>query len=91
MKNRSIFISLLVLFGFVYLYVSYNYESFHGGGGLHGGGSRGSGRWGYGGDGGASMYPVSVNCNCPDNYDFIDNNCVNRSYPFEVIQPFCYA
>ena len=72
-----------------------------GGSGYHGSGRWGSGRWGGGGGWGGSgygggwigsvMYPVSINCNCPDNYDFVDNNCVNRSYPFEVTQPFCYA
>ena len=112
MKKTPIFISIIVLIGFVYLYVSYNRESFRGYGGGHGGGGGGGhdgghrgggyngvgrwgdGRWGWGGDGGGWigtwMYPVSINCNCPDNYDFIDNNCVSRSYPFDVIQPFCY-
>jgi len=39
---------------------------------------------------GTKMYPVSINCNCPDNHDFIDNNCVNRDYPNTVSKPFCY-
>jgi hypothetical protein len=39
---------------------------------------------------GTKMYPVSINCNCPDNYDFIDNNCVNRNYPNDISKPFCY-
>jgi hypothetical protein len=36
------------------------------------------------------MYPVSVNCNCPDNYNFVDNKCVNRNSPFNSTKPFCY-
>lgn len=111
MKKVSIFISILILIGFSYLYVIFNYEGFHGGGGRGGGGGRegggrgdggsyrGSGRWdsnrwGYGGDAGgwvgSWMYPVSINCNCPDNYDFKDNFCINRSYPFDAVAPFCY-
>jgi hypothetical protein len=39
---------------------------------------------------GTKMYPVSKNCNCPDNYDFVDNKCINREYPYKVSQPFCY-
>lgn len=39
---------------------------------------------------GTKMYPVSINCNCPDNHDFIDNNCVNRDYPNNITKPFCY-
>ena len=39
---------------------------------------------------GTTMYPVSSNCNCPDNHDFVDNKCVSRSYPYKVTQPFCY-
>ena len=39
---------------------------------------------------GTKMYPVSKNCNCPDNHNFVDNRCVSREYPFKVSQPFCY-
>ena len=39
---------------------------------------------------GTKMYPVSINCNCPDNHDFIDNNCVSREYPNTISKPFCY-
>lgn len=39
---------------------------------------------------GTNMYPVSKNCNCPDNHDFVDNKCVNRDYPYKISQPFCY-
>jgi len=36
------------------------------------------------------MYPVSINCNCPDNYNLIDTKCVNRNSPFNSINPDCY-
>jgi hypothetical protein len=39
---------------------------------------------------GSNIYPVSSNCNCPDNHIFIDNSCVNRDYPNKVSKPFCY-
>lgn len=39
---------------------------------------------------GVKMYPVSKNCNCPDNHNFVDNKCVNRDYPNKVSSPFCY-
>ena len=54
---------------------------------------RGVGRWDsriYSSWEGTNMYPVSINCNCPDNHDFIDNHCVNRNYPNAVSKPFCY-
>jgi hypothetical protein len=76
-----------------------------GGGAGHGGGhyahGSGYGRWHgvnrWGGDGGGDgwygswIYPVSANCSCPDNYDFVDNLCVSRDYPFEKIAPNCYV
>ena len=40
---------------------------------------RGVGRWDskiYAPWIGSKMYPVSSNCNCPDNHDFVDNSCV---------------
>ena len=55
------------------------------------------GKWGAhwnGGDRvewiGSWIYPVSSSCRCPDNYDFIDTLCVNRSPPFESSKPKCY-
>ena len=100
--NTSIIILLLVIFGFSYLYVSYNYEGFNGNRGgdyIEGGRTfkNGVGRWndnrrdenGFGWVG-TPMYPVSINCNCPDNYNFIDNKCVNRNSPFDSTKPFCY-
>ena len=103
MKKTPVIVLVLILIGFVFLYVTYNSEGFfggghgggghHGGGEHHGGGYRGVGRWGSGTGGGwigTYMYPVSINCNCPDNYDFIDNLCVSRSYPFDTVAPFCY-
>jgi len=54
---------------------------------------RGVGRWDsniYPAWEGTKMYPVSINCNCPDNHDFVDNNCVNRDYPNTISKPFCY-
>ena len=54
---------------------------------------RGVGRWGqnyYKSWNGSEQYPVSVNCNCPNNYNFVDTKCVNRSYPFNVVEPDCY-
>ena len=39
---------------------------------------------------GSNIYPVSSNCNCPDNHNFVDNSCVNRDYPNKVSKPFCY-
>lgn len=54
---------------------------------------RGVGRWDskiYAPWIGSKMYPVSSNCNCPDNHDFVDNSCVSREYPYKVSKPFCY-
>jgi hypothetical protein len=54
---------------------------------------RGVGRWDskiYPAWFGSKMYPVSKNCNCPDNHDFVDNKCVSRDYPFKASAPFCY-
>lgn len=54
---------------------------------------RGVGRWDskiYPPWTGTKMYPVSKNCNCPDNHDFVDNKCINRDYPYKISQPFCY-
>ena len=54
---------------------------------------QGVGRWGskiYPAWTGIKMYPVSKNCNCPDNHDFVDNKCINRDYPNKISQPFCY-
>jgi hypothetical protein len=53
----------------------------------------GVGRWGqnfYKPWKGQEMYPVSINCNCPDNYNLIDTKCVNRNSPFNSINPDCY-
>jgi hypothetical protein len=102
--NTSIIILLLVIVGFSYLYISYKREGFNGnrrGDYIQGGRTAkyGVGRWndnrrdenGFGRAWvGTPMYPVSVNCNCPDNYNFIDNKCVNRNSPFDSIKPFCY-
>jgi len=101
--NTAIIILLLIIFAFSYLYVSYKREGFNGSRGrdyIEGGRTAkyGVGRWndnrrdqnGFGWVG-TSMYPVSVNCNCPDNYNFVDNKCVNRNSPFDAIEPFCYS
>ena len=53
----------------------------------------GVGRWDskiYASWQGTKMYPVSKNCTCSDNHDFVDNNCINRDYPYNASQPFCY-
>lgn len=101
-NNTSIIILLLFVLSFSYLYFSYKQEGFNGNRGgdyIEGGRTfkNGIGRWGdnrrdKNGFGwvGTPMYPVSVNCNCPDNYNFIDNKCVNRNSPFDSIKPFCY-
>lgn len=39
---------------------------------------------------GSEQYPVSINCNCPDNFNLIDTQCVNRDPPFNSIEPNCY-
>ena len=39
---------------------------------------------------GSEQYPVSINCNCPDNFNLIDTQCVNRNPPFNSIEPNCY-
>lgn len=39
---------------------------------------------------GSEQYPVSINCNCPDNYNLVDTKCVNREYPFNKLEPNCY-
>ena len=54
---------------------------------------RGVDRWGqnyYKDWKGSEQYPVSINCNCPNNYKFVDTKCVNRSHPFNVVEPDCY-
>ena len=38
---------------------------------------------------GEEVYPVNINCNCPDNYNLIDTKCVNRNYPFNSINLEC--
>ena len=38
---------------------------------------------------GGEIYPVNINCSCPDNYDLIDTKCVNRNYPFNSINLDC--
>ena len=72
---------------------SHHWGGRRGGRGRWGGSGRWGGRWGSdeGGWIGRSIYPVSINCNCPDNYNFIDNQCVNRNSPFDVVEPFCYV
>jgi hypothetical protein len=54
---------------------------------------KGVGRWNqnyYKSWKGSEQYPVSINCNCPDNYNLIDTKCVSREYPFRTIEPNCY-
>ena len=103
--NTSLYILLFLLVVFVFFLVRSTSESFYGGGhGGHGGSyahGSGNGRWSgvnrWGGDGGGDgwagswIYPVSANCSCPDNYDFVDNLCISRDSPFEKIAPNCYV
>ena len=100
--NTSLYILLFLLVVFLFFLVRSTSESFYGGrhGGVYAHGS-GNGRWSgvnrWGGDGGGNgwvgswIYPVSANCSCPDNYDFVDNLCISRDSPFEKIAPNCYV
>jgi hypothetical protein len=87
----SISIILILLIFIVFLLVNTNTERFYNHKVLPE--NKWGSKWNGGGHVewlGSRIYPVSINCNCPDNYDFIDNLCVNRNSPFNSITPKCY-
>jgi hypothetical protein len=97
--KSSLYILLFFLVVFTFFLVNYgSSEAFQNTRYDHGSGYRkwkGVNRWkssGYKDNQwyGSWIYPSSANCSCPDNYDFVDNICISRDYPFEKIAPNCY-